>query len=151
MSVETSKQIEQYYDTAAARELVRLDSHRIEYAITLRALREHLPGPPARIADVGSGPGRYAVALAAARYQVTLVDLSAQVLALARESAATEGVTLFAHLHANALDLSALPHRTTKLRASNQVVPLRSTASVGPHSYLNPTRAHSGFRPRSPA
>lgn len=37
------------------------------------------------------------------------MDLSAQVLPLARESAATAGVTLSSYLHVNALDLSALP------------------------------------------
>lgn len=105
---DTTTQIEQYYDAEAAREAVRLDRHRIEYAITRRALREHLPTPPAKIADVGSGPGRYAVALAGEGYHVTLVDLSAPMLALAREVAATAGVEFSAYIHANALDLSAL-------------------------------------------
>ena len=44
--------------------------------------------PPARVLDCGGGPGRYAVELARWGYDVTLFDLSAGNLALAREKAA---------------------------------------------------------------
>jgi hypothetical protein len=42
----------------------RLERHRIEFQVTLRALAEFLPEPPVRLIDIGSGPGRYATTLA---------------------------------------------------------------------------------------
>jgi ubiquinone/menaquinone biosynthesis C-methylase UbiE len=56
--------IQRLYDSDPQREWQRLERHRTEYAVTLRALTEHLPPPPARILDCGGGPGRYAIELA---------------------------------------------------------------------------------------
>jgi S-adenosylmethionine-dependent methyltransferase len=97
-----------YYDRNTAVEWERLERHRTEFAVTLRALRHYLSPPPAAILDVGGGPGRYAIALAAAGYRVTLTDLSAANLALAAEKAQVAGVTLAQILPVNALDLSPL-------------------------------------------
>ena len=88
------------------REWARMDRHRTEFYVTLRALREHLPPPPARVLDCGGGPGRYAVELARWGYDVTLFDLSTGNLALAREKAAEAGVTLAGFEQGTALDLS---------------------------------------------
>jgi SAM-dependent methyltransferase len=49
-------------------------SSRIEYARTKELLGRILPAPPARILDVGGGPGRYASWLAGLGYQVDLID-----------------------------------------------------------------------------
>ncbi|MCC9310062.1 class I SAM-dependent methyltransferase [Kitasatospora sp. RB6PN24] len=46
----------------------------IEYLRTMDVLERHLPPAPARILDIGGGPGRYALALASAGYAVTLLD-----------------------------------------------------------------------------
>jgi SAM-dependent methyltransferase len=46
----------------------------LERARTLDLLSRHLPPPPARLLDVGGGPGVYAVWLAARGYEVRLVD-----------------------------------------------------------------------------
>lgn len=86
--------VREYFDNDAEREWERLDRHRTEFAVTLRALSAHLAPPPARIADVGGGPGRYAVELAKRGYAVTLIDLSPGVVRLAREHAEREGVHL---------------------------------------------------------
>ena len=94
------------YDSMSEREWARMDRHRTEFYVTLRALREHLPPPPARVLDCGGGPGRYAVELARWGYDVTLFDLSAGNLALAREKAAEAGVTLTGFEQGTALDLS---------------------------------------------
>ena len=51
-----------------------------------------MPDPPARILDVGCGTGSLAVLLAQAGHEVTGIDTSAQMLALARAKAATAGV-----------------------------------------------------------
>jgi len=102
-------QVEDYYDQNPEREWTRLQRHRTEFAVTMRALQEYLPRPPASILDIGGGPGRYAIALAGQGYTVTLADLSQSCLALARAKAAEAGVDLAGYFHANALDLSRFP------------------------------------------
>ena len=99
--------VETYYDQNAREEWDRLERHQIEFQVTLRALTEFLPPTPARLIDIGGGPGRYAITLAQRGYRVTLVDLSAGNLELARQKAAEAGVELDGYLHANALDLSS--------------------------------------------
>jgi ubiquinone/menaquinone biosynthesis C-methylase UbiE len=47
---------------------------RLEFARTLEILRRYLPPPPAVVADVGGGPGRYACGLAREGYEVHLID-----------------------------------------------------------------------------
>jgi S-adenosylmethionine-dependent methyltransferase len=100
--------VQTYYDQNAVAEWQRLERHRTEFAVTMRALGDFLPRPPAAVLDVGGGPGRYAIALAAQGYQVTLSDLSEENLALARAKAQEAGVTLAQIRQANALDLSLL-------------------------------------------
>lgn len=97
--------IAQLYDSDPEREWARMDRHRTEFYITLRALAEHLPPPPAAVLDCGGGPGRFAIELAQQGYRVTLFDLSAGNLALARAKAAEAGVTLAGIEQGNALDL----------------------------------------------
>jgi 2-polyprenyl-3-methyl-5-hydroxy-6-metoxy-1,4-benzoquinol methylase len=50
-----------------------------------------MPDPPARILDLGCGTGSLAVLLAQAGHEVTGIDASMQMLALARAKAATAG------------------------------------------------------------
>ncbi|MGE5674473.1 MAG: class I SAM-dependent methyltransferase [Mycobacterium leprae] len=99
--------VEQFYDANAEYEWNRLARHRMEYELTMRLLHDYIPAPPARVLDIGGGPGRYSIALAGQGYQVTLLDLSASHLAFARQKAAEAGVTLAGTVHGNALDLSA--------------------------------------------
>ncbi|MBC8255137.1 MAG: methyltransferase domain-containing protein [Ardenticatenia bacterium] len=91
MNTEQSKPIKRYiercYDQQPEREWERMERHRTECAVTLRALAEHLPPPPARVLDCGGGPGRYAIELARRGYEVILFDLSTGCLQLAREKA----------------------------------------------------------------
>ena len=96
--------VQRLYDADPANEWARMDRHRTEFAVTLRALHEYLPRPPARVLDCGGGPGRYAIELARQGYQVVLFDLSAGNLALAREKAAEAGVAL-TFVQGTALDL----------------------------------------------
>jgi ubiquinone/menaquinone biosynthesis C-methylase UbiE len=98
--------VAQLYDSMTEREWARMDRHRTEFYVTQRALREHLPPPPARVLDCGGGPGRYAVELARWGYDVTLFDLSTANLALAREKATEAGVTLASVEQGTALDLA---------------------------------------------
>jgi ubiquinone/menaquinone biosynthesis C-methylase UbiE len=46
----------------------------LEFARTQVILRQYLPPPPAVVADVGGGPGQYAVWLAERGYRVHLID-----------------------------------------------------------------------------
>ncbi len=101
--------VERFYDQNAREEWERLERHQIELQVTLRALSEFLPEAPARLVDIGGGPGRYAIRLAQRGYRVTLVDLSSKSLELAGDKAVEAGVELEGFLHANALDLAALP------------------------------------------
>ncbi len=101
-----SDHVVRIYDADPAREWTRGDRHRSEFAVTLRALREHLPAAPARVLDCGGGPGRYAIEMARLGHAVTLFDLSAGCLQLARQKAAEVGVTLADYEQGTATDLS---------------------------------------------
>ena len=99
--------VESYYDSSPEREWDRLGKKNpIEFAITMLALGEYLSKPPARILDIGGGPGRYAIALTQQGYDVTLLDLSRGNLEFASARAIEAGVQLAGYIHGNALDLS---------------------------------------------
>jgi S-adenosylmethionine-dependent methyltransferase len=102
----TDEYIAYYYDQQLDYEWERLERHRTEFAVTLRALAEHLPPPPARVLDCGGGPGRYALELARRGYDVTLFDLSSENLRLAEQKASEAGLTLAAYEQGTATDIS---------------------------------------------
>jgi SAM-dependent methyltransferase len=104
-AVELGTRVQRYYDRQVEREWHRLATHRLEYAISLRLLRDALP-PAARVLDVGGGTGQYAVALAAAGHAVSLIDLSPRLLERARAHAQDRKVRLMAVQEGNAVDLS---------------------------------------------
>ncbi len=102
--------IERYYDENTQYEWERLERHRMEFAVTLRALADYLPAPPATVLDSGGGPGRYAIELTRRGYTVTLLDLAAGNLAFAHERASEAGVVLDSTVHGDATALPPLPH-----------------------------------------
>ena len=104
--INTTDQVEQFYDENRHGEWERLDRHRTEFAITMRALAEFLPSPPAQVLDVGGGPGRYSIALAQQGYGVTLVDLSQVSLVQATKQAQVAKVDLVDIQQGNAKDLT---------------------------------------------
>jgi SAM-dependent methyltransferase len=65
--------VERYYDSCVERD--RLEGDALELVRTLGLLGEALPTPPARVLDVGGGPGIYADRLTQAGYDVALVDV----------------------------------------------------------------------------
>ena len=101
--------INRYYDQKAQQEWDRLERHRTEFAVTMRAFEEYLPNPPAEVLDIGGGPGRYAIALTQQGYAVTLVDLSRNSLKFAKDKAKEAGVELAGYVHGNATDLTQFP------------------------------------------
>jgi SAM-dependent methyltransferase len=66
----------------------------LERARTIDLLSRHLPPPPARILDVGGGPGAYAVWLAGRGYEVRLLDPVPLHVEQARTAAGAAGVRL---------------------------------------------------------
>ena len=88
------EKVEEFYDKNAQHEWDRLDRHRIEIEVTMKALREFLPPLPVKLLDVGGGPGRYSLTLAQLGYTVTLLDLSQRCLELAQQKCNELGVQL---------------------------------------------------------
>ena len=69
----------------------------LEFDVTWEALARLLP-PGGHILDAGGGPGRYALALCRAGWQVSLVDLSSGLLEKARSNFAAEPPAVRARL-----------------------------------------------------
>ncbi|MFJ3310319.1 methyltransferase domain-containing protein [Streptomyces sp. NPDC086549] len=63
-----------YYNAGHEQDRLTAPHRLIEYWRTLDILQRHLPTPPATIYDVGGGPGRYALDLAALGHHVHLLD-----------------------------------------------------------------------------
>ena len=63
-----------YYNRGREQSRLEGDLSRVEYLRTLDVLERWLPQPPATVLDIGGGPGRYAVWLAAQGYTVSLLD-----------------------------------------------------------------------------
>ncbi len=104
------KTVEEFYDQDPQYEWERINRHRTEFGVTFRALAEYLPKSPAKILDIGGGPGRYALELAQVGHDVTLLDLSQKNLDFARQKANEKGVHLADFVHASATQLPQLPH-----------------------------------------
>ena len=102
-----SEIVRKYYDSGVEKEWERLSKpyRHLELVSTLRLMKEHFP-PSGRALDLGGGPGRYAIELARWGHRVTLFDLSAGNLALARRKGAEAGVALAGCEQGNATDLS---------------------------------------------
>ena len=103
------RRVRRFYGIAAEREWARLEQPhdgRLEFAVHKTWMGRFLPPAPARVLDIGGGPGRYAIWLAGQGYRVTLADLSADLLAVAKEKAEEAGVDLEGIVEANATDLS---------------------------------------------
>lgn len=97
-----------YYDGQVETEWERLALNWLEYGVSLDFIRRELSAP-ARILDVGGGPGRYALALAGEGHSVDLLDLSAGNIAFAEAKAVELGIGLASARQGDARDLSAYP------------------------------------------
>jgi SAM-dependent methyltransferase len=63
-----------YEDTGVELDRLTKGYSRLEFARTKELLERHLPSAPAKVVDVGGGPGIYADWLASRGYEVRLVD-----------------------------------------------------------------------------
>lgn len=84
-----AEEIAAYYAQGLERDRLASGPGALEFARTRALLEQYLPPAPAVIADVGGGPGRYAVWLAERGYRVDLVDPVALHVAQARMAASS--------------------------------------------------------------
>lgn len=97
-----------------AREVDRLDRPRgqLEWERTKELALRYLPPPPGVVADIGGGPGRYALWLAGLGYQVEHRDLMAEHVEQLRGALTGEALGRIATAQADARDLADLPDRS---------------------------------------
>lgn len=76
-----------YYNGNPEGEHLRLEKHQLEFDLTWRYLRQYLPSR-GTILELGAASGRYTLALARKKYQVTAVDMSRQLLERNRQAVA---------------------------------------------------------------
>lgn len=92
-----------YYEQGKERERLSDARGNLEFTRTTEIVLRRLPGAPAVVADIGGGPGRYALWLASLGYQVEHRDLMA--LHVEQLTAATAGVPGIHAAVADARDL----------------------------------------------
>jgi SAM-dependent methyltransferase len=68
-------EVHAYYERDEERERLSAALGVVEFERTKEIIARHLPAPPAIVADVGGGPGRYSIWLAKAGYRVHHRDL----------------------------------------------------------------------------
>jgi hypothetical protein len=78
-------EVQAYYDAFAEESRLASGPSVLEFERTKEILTRVLPGPPARIVDVGGAAGAYSSWLAAQGYEVHLVDLSSRLVEEARK------------------------------------------------------------------
>jgi SAM-dependent methyltransferase len=83
-----------YYERNDERDRLGSGRQRIEFRRMWELLERFLPSPPATVMDVGGAAGRYSIPLAAAGYDVRLVDPVPVLVAQAAEAAQAAGVLL---------------------------------------------------------
>ncbi len=104
-----SRIVRDFYNASPSYEWDRLARpyRRLELVSTLHLITKYFP-EGGRAADIGGGPGRYAIELLKRGYRVTLVDLSEGLLGIARERLAAEGLRADAVVQADACQLDFL-------------------------------------------
>lgn len=162
----TSDAVQAYYASLSEREWTRLenpDDGAVEFTITCHTLATYLP-PDARVLDIGSGPGRYAIWLAERGHRVVLADLSPELLSIAQAKIEQAGVGTMVEdiVEADACDLSLwvddsfdavlslgpfyhLPDAEDRHRAAielGRVLPPRRASLCGAHAALRLSAAH---------
>src|SRR5262249_39267322 len=89
-------EIESHYGIGYERSRLFRDGRpSLEFVRSMELLGRLLPSPPARLLDVGGGPGRYAAALARRGYLVHLVDPVVLHVQQARQAAAADPAAAF--------------------------------------------------------
>jgi SAM-dependent methyltransferase len=90
----TKKLVKKYYAEYGIKEwrrLVKDPYHRLEFNTTMHFLKKYLP-KKGLILDAGGGPGRYTIELAKLGYDVVLLDLTPELLEIAKRRIKKEKV-----------------------------------------------------------
>src|SRR5262245_15325805 len=87
-------EIAAFYARGLERDRLASGQGALEFTRTQTLLERYLPAPPAVVADVGGGPGRYAVWLAERGYRVHLIDPMPLHVEQARAAAGRPGAAL---------------------------------------------------------
>src|SRR4051812_34833105 len=90
------REIGAFYARGLERERLSAGQGALELLRTQRLLEQYLPAPPAVLADVGAGPGRYALWLAGRGYQVHLIDPVSLHVEQAREASQSSSTSVLA-------------------------------------------------------
>jgi SAM-dependent methyltransferase len=91
--METDAALRAYYERGMERERLSDGRGELEFTRTTEIVRRALPAAPAVVADIGGGPGRYALWLASLGYQVEHRDLMPlHVEQLAADAAGMPGI-----------------------------------------------------------
>lgn len=88
--------IKEYYDQHGQKEWRRLFQdahHQLEFNTSLKFIKKYLRRKKLKILDAGGGPGRYTIALAKSRHRLTLVDISPNLLQIAKKQIKRAGVS----------------------------------------------------------
>ena len=100
--------IESHYGTGYERSRLFSDgTPSLEFVRSMELLDRLLPAPPARLLDVGGGPGTYAAPLARRGYRVQLVDPVRLHVAQARQAASGDPAAAFTAVNGDARELPA--------------------------------------------
>jgi SAM-dependent methyltransferase len=81
------KLVRKYYSEQSVREWKRLaidPYHRLEFDTTMHFVKKYLPKKKGLVLDAGGGPGRYTIELCKLGHEVVLLDLSPEMLAIAK-------------------------------------------------------------------
>ncbi len=89
----TTNVIKDYYEKDARAEWERLNRHKVEFEVTKRFMDRYIKKGD-RVVDIGGGPGRYSLYLAEKGCELTLIDLSSANIALAKEKASEQGLSI---------------------------------------------------------
>jgi 2-polyprenyl-3-methyl-5-hydroxy-6-metoxy-1,4-benzoquinol methylase len=141
-----------HYERGVELERLAGGTSRIEFARTKELLERHLPQVPARVLDVGGGPGAYAMWLAGRGYEVTLVDPVPMHVSEAAARAARSAHPFTAGLgDARDLDEADGTFDVVLLFGSLYHLPGRTGRRRGsPRPLVSSARAGSSPSPRSP-
>jgi ubiquinone/menaquinone biosynthesis C-methylase UbiE len=83
----SNQQVRSYYSEMRGEEwrrLIRNPYHRLEFDTTMHFFKKHAPRN-GLVLDAGGGPGRYTIELAKLGYEVVLLDLTPELLDIARD------------------------------------------------------------------
>jgi len=81
-------EVTKYYENFPEESRLTFGSSQLEFERTKEVIARVLPGPPARIVDVGGAAGAYSLWLAAQGYEVHLIDASSRLVEEARARSA---------------------------------------------------------------